>query len=180
MRELPSPGKSGSVFWISHDDRFFLKVCFGFTESDDMLLCKRRTQLVYNLLVLQRNISALACLGRYCQCTQRPLPGLQTMKRSEVDLLLKLLPRYYEHVALYPHTLLIKFFGLHRVTTANGGKVPGQCCLQRSKHQTKPCTSRVHLSRPKYKQWLQWVHFLLCNNMSMRVTEQALFVARAL
>lgn len=25
LRELPSPGKSGSVFWISHDDRFFLK-----------------------------------------------------------------------------------------------------------------------------------------------------------
>ena len=49
---------------------------------------------------------------------------VQTMKRGEVELLLKLLPRYYEHVKRYPHTLLIKFFGLHRVTTASGGKVP--------------------------------------------------------
>lgn len=25
LRELPSPGKSGSVFFISHDERFFIK-----------------------------------------------------------------------------------------------------------------------------------------------------------
>ena len=30
-----------------------------------------------------------------------------------MELLLKLLPRYYAHVERYPHTLLIKFFGLH-------------------------------------------------------------------
>lgn len=41
-----------------------------------------------------------------------------------MELLLKLLPRYYEHVERYPHTLLIKFFGLHRVTTPGGRRVP--------------------------------------------------------
>jgi hypothetical protein len=56
------------------------------------------------------------------------------MKRSEVELLLKLLPRYYAHVERYPHTLLIKFFGLHRVKPATGGKVRApdgatRCCL---------------------------------------------------
>jgi len=25
LRELPSPGKSGSVFFLSHDDRFIIK-----------------------------------------------------------------------------------------------------------------------------------------------------------
>ena len=40
-----------------------------------------------------------------------------------MELLLKLLPRYYAHVERYPHTLLIKFFGLHRVKPATGGKV---------------------------------------------------------
>lgn len=25
LRELSSPGKSGSIFYISHDDRFFIK-----------------------------------------------------------------------------------------------------------------------------------------------------------
>ena len=54
------------------------------------------------------------------------------MKKNEMELLLKLLPRYYDHVARYPNTLLIKFFGLHRVTTASGGKVrapalPSRC-----------------------------------------------------
>ena len=34
-----------------------------------------------------------------------------------------LLPRYYAHVEKYPHTLLIKFYGLHRLTPANGQKV---------------------------------------------------------
>lgn len=48
---------------------------------------------------------------------------LQTTKKSEMELLLKLLPRYYEHVERYPHTFLIKFFGLHRVTTHSGGRV---------------------------------------------------------
>ena len=56
------------------------------------------------------------------------------MKRSEVELLLKLLPRYYAHVERYPHTLLIKFFGLHRVKPATGGKV------RLSRH---PCRSLV-------------------------------------
>ncbi len=60
-------------------------------------------------------VTAMAKLG--------PLWHAQTMKRSEVELLLKLLPRYYAHVERYPHTLLIKFFGLHRVKPASGGKV---------------------------------------------------------
>lgn len=45
--------------------------------------------------------------------------GLQ----NEVKLLLDLLPRYYEHVEKHPHTLLIKFYGLHRVVPLNGSKV---------------------------------------------------------
>ena len=43
--------------------------------------------------------------------------------QNEVKLLLDLLPRYYEHVEKHPHTLLIKFYGLHRVVPLNGSKV---------------------------------------------------------
>ncbi|KAA6423973.1 MAG: phosphatidylinositol-4-phosphate 5-kinase, partial [Trebouxia sp. A1-2] len=71
LRELPSPGKSGSVFFLSHDDRFIIK----------------------------------------------------TMRKNEVKLLLELLPKYHAHVERYPHTLLIKFYGLHRVVPLNGSKV---------------------------------------------------------
>ena len=40
-----------------------------------------------------------------------------------MKLLLALLPKYAAHVAKYPHTLLIKFYGLHRVRPLKGAKV---------------------------------------------------------
>ncbi len=41
-----------------------------------------------------------------------------------MKLLLELLPKYAAHVEKHPHTLLVKFFGLYRVTPENGSKVP--------------------------------------------------------
>ncbi|GJP63591.1 hypothetical protein CLOP_g20660 [Closterium sp. NIES-67] len=63
LRELSSPGKSGSVFFLSQDDRFIIK----------------------------------------------------TMRHAEVQVLLRMLPAYYQHVRRHPHTLLTKFFGLHAI-----------------------------------------------------------------
>ncbi|XAR55221.1 1-phosphatidylinositol-4-phosphate 5-kinase [Bertholletia excelsa] len=71
LRELSSPGKSGSFFYISHDDRFFIK----------------------------------------------------TLRKSEVKVLLKMLPHYYKHVHAHDNTLITKFFGLHRITLRGGKKV---------------------------------------------------------
>lgn len=71
LRQLNSPGKSGSVFFLSQDGRFLIK----------------------------------------------------TMRHSELDTLLEMLPRYYEHVNKYPHTLMVKFYGLHRVTPVRGRSV---------------------------------------------------------
>ncbi|XP_050262949.1 phosphatidylinositol 4-phosphate 5-kinase 8-like isoform X1 [Quercus robur] len=71
LRELASPGKSGSIFYLSHDDRFVIK----------------------------------------------------TLKRSELKVLLKMLPKYYEHVKKHENTLITKFFGLHRITLRGGRKV---------------------------------------------------------
>ncbi|KAL6964374.1 Phosphatidylinositol 4-phosphate 5-kinase 8 [Sarracenia purpurea var. burkii] len=71
LRERSSPGKSGSIFYISHDDRFFIK----------------------------------------------------TLRRSELKVLLKMLPRYYDHVKELENTLITKFFGLHRITLRGGRKV---------------------------------------------------------
>ena len=53
-----------------------------------------------------------------------------------MKLLLELLPRYTAHVLKHPHTLLIKFFGLYRVTPANGAKARPQALLH-------PCLSRT-------------------------------------
>ncbi|GKB77306.1 phosphatidylinositol 4-phosphate 5-kinase 8-like protein isoform X1 [Tanacetum coccineum] len=71
LRELSSPGKSGSIFYLSHDDRFVIK----------------------------------------------------TLRRSELKVLLKMLPSYYDHVKKYDNTLITKFFGLHEITLRGGKKV---------------------------------------------------------
>ncbi|XP_024013307.1 phosphatidylinositol 4-phosphate 5-kinase 8 isoform X1 [Eutrema salsugineum] len=71
LREISSPGKSGSIFYLSHDDRFVIK----------------------------------------------------TLKRSELKVLLRMLPRYYEHVGDHENTLITKFFGVHRLKLKWGKKV---------------------------------------------------------
>ncbi|KAK9096038.1 hypothetical protein Sjap_021535 [Stephania japonica] len=71
LRELSSPGKSGSIFYLSQDDRFFIK----------------------------------------------------TLRRSELKVLLKMLPDYYNHVKNHDNTLITKFFGLHRMALKHGKKV---------------------------------------------------------
>ncbi|CAI0469374.1 unnamed protein product [Linum tenue] len=70
LRELSSPGKSGSIFFLSHDDRFMIK----------------------------------------------------TLRKSEVQVLLKMLPDYHHHVRTYENTLITKFFGLHRIKPTSGQK----------------------------------------------------------
>ncbi|KAH7315766.1 hypothetical protein KP509_21G064600 [Ceratopteris richardii] len=71
LRELSSPGKSGSVFYLTQDERFMIK----------------------------------------------------TLRKSEVKVLLRMLPRYYNHVETYKNTLLTRFFGLHRFKNSYGQKV---------------------------------------------------------
>ncbi|KAM7464215.1 hypothetical protein LguiA_032336 [Lonicera macranthoides] len=70
LRELSSPGKSGSVFFLSQDDRFMIK----------------------------------------------------TLRKSEVKVLLRMLPDYHFHVRTYENTLVTKFFGLHRIKPSSGQK----------------------------------------------------------
>ena len=48
---------------------------------------------------------------------------VKTVKPNEVALLCSMLPRYYHHVSNHPHTLLNKFYGLHRVSLKSGRKV---------------------------------------------------------
>ncbi|KAJ7957106.1 Phosphatidylinositol 4-phosphate 5-kinase [Quillaja saponaria] len=70
LREMSSPGKSGSFFYLTQDDRFIIK----------------------------------------------------TVKKSEVKVLIKMLPCYYQHVCQYKNSLVTKFFGVHCVKPAGGQK----------------------------------------------------------
>jgi 1-phosphatidylinositol-4-phosphate 5-kinase len=71
LKELSSPGKSGSIFYLSQDERFVIK----------------------------------------------------TLRKSELKILLKMLPKYYNHVKAYDNTLITKFFVVHRITLKAGKKV---------------------------------------------------------
>lgn len=71
LREHSSSGKSGSIFYVSYDDKFVIK----------------------------------------------------TLKRSELEVLLKMLPNYYDHVKGHENTLITKFFGVHRIEWKCGKKV---------------------------------------------------------
>ncbi|KAL5982602.1 Phosphatidylinositol 4-phosphate 5-kinase 1 [Asimina triloba] len=71
LRELSSPGKSGSFFYLTQDDRFMIK----------------------------------------------------TLKKSEVKVLLRMLPSYYKHFCHYENSLVAKFFGLHCVKPVGRQKV---------------------------------------------------------
>ncbi|KAL4348824.1 hypothetical protein GQ457_17G001910 [Hibiscus cannabinus] len=71
LTEISSPGKSGSLFYLSHDDKFVIK----------------------------------------------------TLKKSELKVLLKMLPKYHNHVKEHENTLITKFFGLHRITLPGRRKV---------------------------------------------------------
>ncbi|CAJ1974771.1 unnamed protein product [Sphenostylis stenocarpa] len=63
LREMSSPGKSGSFFYLTQDDRFIIK----------------------------------------------------TLKKSEVKVLIRMLPSYYQHVRQYKNSLVTKFLGVHCV-----------------------------------------------------------------
>ncbi|KAH9615971.1 hypothetical protein KSS87_020184 [Heliosperma pusillum] len=70
LRELSSPGKSGSFFYLTQDDRFMIK----------------------------------------------------TVKKSEVKVLLRMLPSYYQHVCRYENSLVTRFYGVHCVKPVGGPK----------------------------------------------------------
>ncbi|XVE55395.1 hypothetical protein DITRI_Ditri03aG0155100 [Diplodiscus trichospermus] len=70
LRELSSPGKSGSLFYLTQDDRFMIK----------------------------------------------------TVKKSEVKVLIRMLPSYYQHVCRYENSLVTKFYGVHCVKPIGGQK----------------------------------------------------------
>lgn len=48
---------------------------------------------------------------------------IKTIHHAEHKFLRRILPQYYEHVAANPHTLLSRFYGLHRVKLPHGRKI---------------------------------------------------------
>lgn len=97
LRELSSPGKSGSFFYLTNDDRYMIKTVKKAEVKVSFLIVIDFSQfksVVYELIVV-------------------------------MQVLLKMLPAYYNHVRSYENTLVTKFYGLHcvKVTGSNQKKV---------------------------------------------------------
>jgi hypothetical protein len=67
---------------------------------------------------------------------------LKSVTRAEARKLLSLLPSYTQHMARYPSSLLLRFYGMHRVACTGGRKVR-RCCATT---QCNFCTPRWHKS----------------------------------
>ncbi|KAL8125193.1 phosphatidylinositol 4-phosphate 5-kinase 1-like [Apium graveolens] len=69
-----------------------------------------------------RELSSLGKSGSFFYLTQDDRYMIKTVKKSEVKVLIKMLPNYYKHVYRYENSLITKFFGVHCVKPVGGVK----------------------------------------------------------
>lgn len=50
---------------------------------------------------------------------------MKTMRKSEMKVLLEMLPKYAGHMEQHPHSLITRFFGLHKLRPMHGRSVRG-------------------------------------------------------
>ncbi|XP_056689897.1 phosphatidylinositol 4-phosphate 5-kinase 9-like isoform X2 [Spinacia oleracea] len=123
LRELSSPGKSGSVFFLTQDDRFMIK----------------------------------------------------TLRKSEVKVLLRMLPEYHHHVRTYDNTLITKFFGLHRIKPSSGQKILGMmACLL-----THKALFLFHVEMIAVLLWVLILEAVDCVQFLLRVMKKSICSFRA-
>ncbi|KAI3460606.1 hypothetical protein Pfo_017269, partial [Paulownia fortunei] len=60
--------------------------------------------------------------GSFFYLTQDDRFMIKTVKKSEVKVLIKMLPSYYQHVCRYENSLVTKFYGVHCVKPVGGVK----------------------------------------------------------
>ncbi|PIA34470.1 hypothetical protein AQUCO_03700024v1 [Aquilegia coerulea] len=70
-----------------------------------------------------RQLSSLGKSGRLVFTPNDHRFVIKTIRKSELKVLLEMLPNYYDHVLTYPNTLLNKFYGIHVVRPEGGYKV---------------------------------------------------------
>ncbi|KAG7016645.1 Phosphatidylinositol 4-phosphate 5-kinase 6, partial [Cucurbita argyrosperma subsp. argyrosperma] len=86
LRELSSPGKSGSFFYLTHDDRYMIKT---------MRKAEVKLAASTDIVVSEAAKSEKTCYAMH--------------------VLIRMLPAYYKHVQDFKNTLVTKFYGLHCV-----------------------------------------------------------------
>ena len=95
LRELSSPGKSGSFFYLTNDDRYMIKTM----KKAEVKVSFKLTYLAAFEISLESSFlfSFLIWHGFLMQ------------------VLLRMLPAYYNHFREHRNTLVTKYYGLHCV-----------------------------------------------------------------
>ncbi|XP_072982605.1 phosphatidylinositol 4-phosphate 5-kinase 6-like isoform X2 [Typha latifolia] len=93
LRELSSPGKSGSFFYLTNDDKYMIKTV-------------KKSEVKVTFLFL---------LTTFLKQKRLHASFLKFYILIIAQVLLRMLPAYYNHVRAFENTLVTKFFGLHCV-----------------------------------------------------------------
>ncbi|KAK9691695.1 hypothetical protein RND81_09G212600 [Saponaria officinalis] len=110
------PHQSVDFKWKDYCPTVFrhLRELFGIDPAEYMLAICGSDAL--------REFSSPGKSGCCFYLTQDDRYMIKTVKKAEVKVLLKMLPKYYEHVSKHRNTLVTKFFGMHCVKPAGGQK----------------------------------------------------------
>ncbi|KAG6780239.1 hypothetical protein POTOM_013093 [Populus tomentosa] len=125
LTELPSSGKSGSIFFLSHDDRFVIKTLKKFELKLEVHLSKKPSCMEL-LVVIEGLKRACSLCGSIIEVERKMNDVSGDAFMVLIHTLLKMLPKYYIHVGKHENTLITKIFGVHRITLRGGKKIDVQ------------------------------------------------------
>ena len=123
LRLLNTPGKSGAFFFLSHDDKVGAGPGGTLTRvwvSGSYRLISDGSYVDWSSSISFFNTSASPTAQFF----------VKSLKKGETTLLYNILPEYYKHVSSHPHTLITRFYGLHRIILSGGRKVQPQLCAR--------------------------------------------------
>lgn len=138
LRELSSPGKSGSFFYLTQDDRFIIKtvkksevkVRFHIhrqaknSQAHPIYLRKILSWPFLSFIVVLVHHGKKKKAGDGIFCVFLIFFGSSLYLNSGcAQVLIKMLPSYFQHVCQYKSSLVTKFYGVHCVKPIGGQKV---------------------------------------------------------
>uniref|UniRef100_A0A2P2KLX1 1-phosphatidylinositol-4-phosphate 5-kinase n=1 Tax=Rhizophora mucronata TaxID=61149 RepID=A0A2P2KLX1_RHIMU len=114
--KITPPHQSSEFWWKDYCPMAFrrLRDLFQVDTADYMLAICGNDAL--------RELSSPGKSGCFFYLTQDDRFMIKTVKKSEVKVLIRMLPSYYQHVCCYENSLVTKFFGVHCVKPIGGQK----------------------------------------------------------
>jgi hypothetical protein len=75
------------------------------------------------------------------------------MRKSEMKVLLDMLPAYAEHMEKHPHSLITRFFGLHKLRPLHGRSVSIAALASKVAKTVSTVASKAQAKSPSHECW---------------------------